>query len=351
MRRVSRLAVRLAATALVAAAAVAAATPPPQEVRRVAFGSCLKPHFPQPVWDAVMRARPDLFLFIGDAVYGGDSDGTLRAAWTAFRVYPRLSEIRRGLTFLATWDDGELGRNDGGADSPLREAARRYFLDAFGEPQDSPRRTRGGMWDSRLFGPDGQRTQVILLDTRSLRGPLRPKSSAELPGRYEPDPDPALTILGAEQWAWLSGELRRPAELRLVCSSVQVVSDEHGFESWGNFPIERERLYALLRESKASGVILLSGDRHHGELSRVDAGLGYPLLDLTASGLNGARRREGGEPNRHRAGELVDVNHFGLVEVDWRRPDPLVRLQLRDEKGSPRLTHETPLSRLSRNPG
>ena len=53
-----------------------------------------------------------------------------------------------------------------------------------------------------------------------------------------------------------------------------------------NFPHERERLYKLLRDTRAGGVVLLSGDRHLAELSVTDAGLGYPLFDLTSSGLN-----------------------------------------------------------------
>lgn len=346
MTRKARLLATVAG-ALLASAALLAAPPLPREVRRVAFGSCLKPKVPQAVWDGVAKARPDLFLFLGDAVYGGDSDATLRAAWTAFRLYPRLSRLRRTVPFLATWDDGELARNDCGADAPLRPAARRYFLDAFGEPAGSPRRSRPGVWDSRLIGPPGRRVHVILLDTRSARGPLRPKSSEGLPGRYEPDPGPSARLLGEEQWTWLAEELRRPAELRLLCSSIQLLADGHGFESWGLLPAERERLFALLRETAAAGVVVLSGDRHHGELSVGDAGLGYPLHDLTASGLNCARERPAGEPNRLREGPLVGKDHFGLVEVDWSRPDPLVSLQLRDVAGTALLRREVRLSGLA----
>ena len=64
---------------------------------------------------------------------------------------------------------------------------------------------------------------MILLDTRSFRSPLKtvPKEQAMLGGVYVPDDDPAKTMLGAAQWQWLENELRRPAELRKVVSSIK----------------------------------------------------------------------------------------------------------------------------------
>ena len=69
-----------------------------------------------------------------------------------------------------------------------------------------------------------------------------------------------------------------PAEVRLLVSSIQVVAEDHGFEKWMNFPHERERLFNLIRETGAEGVIILSGDRHLAELSMMDAQMGYPDL-------------------------------------------------------------------------
>ena len=42
---------------------------------RVAFGSCADEEKPQPIWDAVLAYKPDLFLFAGDNVYGDVRDG------------------------------------------------------------------------------------------------------------------------------------------------------------------------------------------------------------------------------------------------------------------------------------
>ncbi len=59
-------------TGLIAGSVHAAPDPHPQgdrELTRIAFGSCAKSDKPQPIWDAVLAARPDLFIFLGDNVY------------------------------------------------------------------------------------------------------------------------------------------------------------------------------------------------------------------------------------------------------------------------------------------
>ncbi len=93
-------------------------------------------------------------------------------------------------------------------------------------------------------------------------------------------------MLGAEQWAWLAEELRKPAELRLIVSSTQVLAEGHGWERWGNFPLEKQKLIDTIRTSGAKGVVLLSGDRHIGALYRETPDGLYPLYEATSSGLN-----------------------------------------------------------------
>ena len=104
-----------------------------------------------------------------------------------------------------------------------------------------------------------------------------------------PNADPAATVLGEAQWRWLAEQLKVPAELRLIGSGVQVVPDEHGSETWGNFPHERKRLFKLIRDTGTGGVVFLSGDRHLAEISKLPAGhpdgVGYPVYDVCSSSL------------------------------------------------------------------
>ena len=325
------------------APAVAAPKENPALVARVAFGSCARSEKPQPVWDAVMKARPDAFIMLGDNVYGDTEDmRLLRGKYARQDAVPGFAKMRRRTVLLGTWDDHDYGVNDGGAGYPKRAESREAFLDFFREPAGTDRRAREGVYDAMTWGPPGRRVQIILLDTRYFRSPLRRGE-----GGYLPDDDPAKTMLGEAQWEWLERRLREPAEVRLLVSSIQVVAEEHPFEKWANLPRERERLFALIRSTGAAGVIVLSGDRHFAELSVADAGLGYPLHDLTSSPL-AARLRDGLPPdiNRHRTGAMNWDENFGLVDIDWERDDPVIRLEIRDAGGEVAVRKKLVLSDL-----
>src|SRR5207247_180053 len=83
-------------------------------------------------------------------------------------------------------------------------------------------------------------------------------------------------------------------------------------------------------------------------LSVMDSGLGYPLYDLTSSGLNqgynkGWRKLE---TNKHRVATINHGDNFGLITIDWERADPLVALQIRDVAGDVTIQEKLPLSWL-----
>jgi alkaline phosphatase D len=177
--------------------------------------------------------------------------------------------------------------------------------------------------------------QIILLDLRWFRSPLKASDQRGAPGkeRYVPDPDPAKTMLGPVQWAWLAGELRKPAEIRLIVSSTQVLAEGHGWERWGNMPLERQKLLDTIRDSGAKGCVLLSGDRHVGALYRETPPGHYPLYELTSSGLNMVYWAAK-EPGPNRVGALYAAANFGVVDIDWW--EQTLTLALRDEGGNTR---------------
>jgi alkaline phosphatase D len=176
-----------------------------EPMRRIAFGSCASQERPQPIWEAVVAGRPDLFLFLGDNIYADTQDmDVMRAKYAKLAAMPGYQKLRATCPVLATWDDHDYGANDAGAEYPRKAESQRLFLDFFGEPAGSPRRQRPGVYDARVFGPEGRRVQVILLDTRSFRSPLKRRpGAARGEGRYAPDSEPSATILGEDQWAWL----------------------------------------------------------------------------------------------------------------------------------------------------
>ena len=129
---------------------------------RIAFGSCAHQDRPQPIWDAVLGYRPELFVFAGDNVYGDVTSvemTELKAAYARAREIPGYHAIREATRVLATWDDHDYGVN-GGADFPFRAAAQALFLDFWSIPDDDPRASRPGIYHAQSFGPEGMRACV-----------------------------------------------------------------------------------------------------------------------------------------------------------------------------------------------
>ena len=340
MRLISRLIIALLLSLLLTVDGLAQQRP----LTRIAFGSCAYQERPQPIWQAVIAYRPELFIFAGDNVYGDVRDGkpipddqaikSLRHAYSLVTRVPGFMQVKNSIPHLATWDDHDYGKDDAGADFHGREEAQRIFLKFWKIPPSDPRHARAGVYHAESFGPPGQRVQIILLDTRYFRSPLKRTDQRGAPGkeRYVPDDDPAKTMLGDAQWTWLADRLREPAELRLIVSSIQLVAEGHGWERWGNLPRERQRLYDLIRDTGANGVVILSGDRHVGALYRESAGVAYPLVEITSSGINQVfpGNREAG-PNR--LGAVFGAANFGTIDVDWWEGS--VTLSIRGMNGEP----------------
>ena len=349
MGRPSTLSLLLSALVVASVAGLVFATSArpiaPTSVERIAFGSCNKQYMAQPLWEPIRGHRPDLWLWLGDNVYADTEDmNAMAARYDQQRQNPGYAALRSETTVLGTWDDHDYGANDAGRTYPKRDSSQQLLLNFLDVPADSPRRLRRGVYSAHTYGPPGQRVKVILLDTRYHRDSLTPDSTSEQ--RYHPNPNG--DILGQAQWTWLEDELRRSdAQVHLVGTSIQAIAEQHPWEKWANFPAARQRLFDVIRRSEAPGVLLLSGDRHKSELARLDDAIGYPLYELTASGLT-HHAPPGPEPNRHRLGPLVVQENFGLLSIDWDAG--AVSLQIRGSTDEVLIDHTVPLSALQPAP-
>src|SRR5438046_491914 len=100
---------------------------------RVAFGSCAKQDKPQPIWDAVVERKPELFVFLGDNIYADTQDmDVMRAKYALLGKQPGYQKLKKTCPILATWDDHDYGANDAGAEYPRKKEAQQVFLDFFG---------------------------------------------------------------------------------------------------------------------------------------------------------------------------------------------------------------------------
>jgi alkaline phosphatase D len=310
-------------------------------VTRIAFGSCADQVKDQPIWGPIVGELPDLFVFLGDNVYADTTDMVeMRAAYDKLAAKPGYQALQATTSVVATWDDHDYGENDAGRNYPKKEAAKQIFLDFFGEPAGSARRTRDdGVYTAYTFGPAGRRVQLILLDVRWNRSPQNRVSDAVYEnerkpknmGPYAPTEDPAQTMLGERQWAWLKARLEEPADLRIVATSLSFLMDFTGWETWANYPQERQRMLDLISQTGARGVMFISGDTHWAEMSRLAEGTPYPLWDVTSSGLTESWEKV--SPNRNRVTATTYQNNYGMLRIDWDAPQPRVTMEIRDVEG------------------
>lgn len=332
----------------------------------LAFGSCLRQWQPQPVWSAIAESGARGFIFMGDNVYSDvgpyrqmPPPTNIAAAYQDLSLAPQFAAFRQqaqadGMALMATWDDHDYGENDGGGDYPYQRQSRGYFADFFKlDPGALGDGLDRGVYHSRVMDLAGLKVQIILLDTRSFRSPL---TLGETPSVCPPtgviaNRAPTATLLGEAQWQWLGQQLDEDADLRLLVSSIQVLPEQHCFEKWANFPRERQRLFELIGERRAKGVVFLSGDRHLGEVSQLpSSAAGYPLYEITASGLNsavGSNSAAAGEANPLRvAGANLLTDHFGFIAVVRQGADTIVALQLRGVDGQVLRQLNVPLTAL-----
>jgi alkaline phosphatase D len=296
----------------------------------IAFGSCNKQDQPNLLWTSILENQPSVWIWGGDNVYSDTDDMTLlKADYDQQLADKNYQQLISSVKLLGTWDDHDYGLNDGGVEFSKKQESQQEFLDFMGVSKTDARRTRGGVYHSETLKHKKGNIKVIILDTRYFRTSLTEDKATKK--RYKSNTYGEGTVLGNDQWKWLEEELKTSdADFNIIVSSIQFLSDQHGFETWGNFPHEVERLKELIVTSKAKGVLLLSGDRHISEFSRTEVeGLDYPLVDFTSSGLTHAYTNFSEEPNVYRVGDVVSKISFGLLHFNFETKE--IEMEMRGE--------------------
>ncbi|WP_154856435.1 alkaline phosphatase D family protein [Cyclobacterium xiamenense] len=297
---------------------VAACSPPSTENQvnkgpgTLAFGSCNRQHLPQPLWKPILDEKPDVWIWLGDNIYADTHDmQEMAASYEMQYQQPDYQKLRVTTPVVGIWDDHDYGINDGGKHYSQKDSSQQLLLDFLEVPKESPRRSQKGAYAAHTFGSGDRKVKLLLLDTRYHRDTL-----LKVNGSYVPNEEG--TLLGEAQWKWLEEALENSdAAIHILASGIQFLPEEHRFEKWANFPAERRRLLALIEKTNPSGAVLISGDRHISEVSKMTLNNGYPLYEITSSGLTHVYSDYSGEPNRYRQGEVIHELHYGLLTIDW----------------------------------
>lgn len=321
-------------------------------ITKIAFGSCGREWQELPIFNIVVDHDPDLFIFLGDNIYGDTKNmDTLRAKYKRLGDKASYQKLKQNVPILATWDDHDYGWNDIGRHYKFKEESKEIFLQFFEEAESSERRKHQGIYHAIMKEFGGKKLQIILLDNRTFRDNVKrhvdefsddPRYFYHLD--YTPYTHSDSTILGEKQWLWLENQLNQEADVRLICSGTQFSIEYNGYEAWANFPNEQQRMIDLIGKTQASGVLFLTGDVHYSEISKLQT-QNYPIYDFTSSGLSSTWHFA--TPNKNRIEGPIMDNHFGLISIDWAPTDPTIMMETWDIHNNQRIEYTIPLSEIS----
>lgn len=289
------------------------------------FGSCsrVREDLHQPIWKQVQQANPDLFFWLGDNIYGDSLHIEAMAdEYRSQRQVPTLQPVNWSIPQLATWDDHDYALNDHDRENPVKEMALKVFKQYWANPAYGLPDLPGVFFSYQYGGVD-----FFFLDCRYYRDP-----------NTMPD-GPGKTFLGKEQLEWLKDQLRvSQSPFKVIVSGSGFTSVKgHGGDSWASALYERDQILQFIREDEISGVVILSGDTHKGELNCLPESQngGYDIYELVSSPLGQATsvniQRQIPEVfvRRH----FTDAPNFGYIIFDMTRDDPTLRFNLIDIYG------------------
>ena len=316
----------------------------------ILFGSCSHQDKEMPIFDAILQENMDAFVFLGDNIYGDTEDmAVLSEKYQKLASQKWFKPLMDKTQVLAVWDDHDYGENDAGKNYPMKQASKNIMLDFWQVPQDSPRRAReDGLYGSYVLGEGEHAVRIILPDLRYMRDDLQSVAreryvKERAPKNMGPYDKSSGSMLGDAQWRWLEQMLLTPEPIKIIASSLQLVSEFTGWEAWTNYE-DRARLMQLIKQHGVNGVMVISGDTHWGEIARDNNSVDYPIWDITSSGLTEEWKQV--SPNQHRVSVATSEANYGFINIQWQQ-DPLIHIGLKDVKGDVVADRHISLSSIS----
>ena len=279
------------------------------------------------IFETIADENPDMMLWLGDNIYLREVDwfsrtGILRR-YTHTRSLPEMQNLLATANHYAIWDDHDFGPNDATRTFPFKEET----LDAFKL-----------FWANNNYGVnnlDGITTAIeygdahfFFLDNRWHRSEYNMETIDE-------------QMLGKEQIDWLIELLKYSrAPFKFVAVGSQVLNTAAVYENFANYEEERARLINRIAQEEITGVIFLTGDRHHTEMSEVEVD-GIKIYDLTVSPLTSGTHNPGDEKNDNRVkGSLINEHNYGLIHISGPRKKRHLDIEIKSASGKKLWSYE-----------
>lgn len=303
-----------------------------------AFGSCFyvnEPELDRPgdsyggdyqIMESLFEKDPDLMVWGGDNIYLREADWNSQTGifhrYTHTRSLPELQALLGSVHHYATLDDHDFGPNDSDRSFWNKNKTLKAFKLFWGNPNY--------IFDDAITGTfTWNDVQFFILDGRSYRSPNHDKVTKR-------------ELLGEKQMQWLLEALTySKASFKFVVVGGQVINSADVFENHATYAEERQKLIDGITERDIRGVVFLSGDRHHSEISMMPRENTYPLYDITVSPLTSETHAAADEDNQFRISDThIAKRNFAIFEVSGKFRERVCNLTLYDSEGEELLTYE-----------
>lgn len=302
---------------------------------RFALGSCAyinEPAYDRPgkpygggeqIFESIKETKPDIMLWLGDNTYLREADWNTRTGimnrYTHDRSIPQLQPLIGGCSNIAIWDDHDYGPNDSDRGFFNKEETLRAFNLFWANPTIGMSSAERGITSSLQWAD----VDVFLLDNRWYRSPDKRVTGEK-------------TILGKSQLQWLIDNLvSSNATFKFVCIGGQVLNSSAIYENYAVYAEERAHLIEAIQKENIKGVVFLTGDRHHTELSLMKLPGQVAIYDFTVSPLtSSANTKAKTEENSFRVdGTFVGERNFATIDVVGDDKERKLLLTVYDSNG------------------
>jgi len=279
------------------------------------------------IFDVMTQHDKDFMIWMGDNVY------YLFGQWKTAkkmhkkniqaRINPKIRRFLESCPNYAIWDDHDYGPNDSDGTYVGKANSLAIFKQYWMNPYYGLDTAEGVYTHFSHADAD-----FFMLDVRSFA-------------------DADSTMLGKAQTDWLKEKLKNStANFKFIISGSQIVTSNAG-EDMGDFGNSRAAFYDFLAQEKINGVVIVSGDRHYGELLKLERDDGYPLYEITSSPLTSfIHPTYPKEVPTRIEGTLILETHFGKIHLFGSGEGRKCRLEQFNADGELLWRHDILLSEL-----
>ncbi|HTY17239.1 MAG TPA: alkaline phosphatase D family protein [Myxococcota bacterium] len=318
----------------------------------------------------------DLVAFLGDYIYESTWGSTLvrrhapagesrslaeyRVRHAQYKTDPDLQAIHAATPWICTWDDHEVS-NDYADDQserlePAFLARRAAAYQAYFEHMPLPVRMAPVGPSARIYTTVdfGTLARFYLLDDRQYRS----HQACQRPGRGGSSvvgldckelEDPARTLLGADQEAWLAARFAESRARWNVIAQQSLFSffdNQQGpgetvwTDAWSGYPAARRRLLDALQRAGTRNPVVIGGDIHANVVANVHLDARDPASPVVAAEVCGTSITSEGRPTASFWGPLRADNPHVLFADGDRRGYATLRLDAKRCRVALRVVHD-----------